>query len=126
MKRLARCGHGSMIRGVVVALALQAGLSSAARATTYILVEDAALIAAADVAVLARVRSAVSVEDYGGISTRIQLDVEEVLRGRIGPEPTVRLPGGAMGGRRRVVFGMPLLRPGSRYLLLLERRTDDT
>jgi hypothetical protein len=57
--------------------------------------------------------------DRRRISTRADLRVEEVFKGKAGGEASVWTPGGRVGKLRQVVSGAPKLKKGERVLLFL-------
>jgi len=113
-------GCGAMFLGLAfLTLPLRAG------ATTYLAGSDADLVAGADVVVVAVVES-VRTDLSGGAETLAVARVEQELRGAAPEVVAVRLPGGALAGRRRVVFGVPELLEGGRYVLFLRDLGDGT
>jgi hypothetical protein len=93
----------------------------AAPATTFILADTPALFSASHVVVLGRVQSIQSVEDRGAMQTRVQLAVDEVVKGPPTAEVTVVEPGGVVGDKRRWIYGAPTFFVGERVVVFAHR-----
>ncbi len=80
----------------------------------------------ADTIVVGRVEALQSVlTARGRIFTQVSVSLEELLKG--GPAAgtiTVRVPGGEVGGQRRVIHGAPSFAVGEEVLLFLSRGAD--
>ncbi len=81
----------------------------------------AELRAAAEVIVLGKVLSTRTVAGGGRIETEARVRVLEAWRGRARRTLRVRVPGGAIDGRRLIVPGAPSFARGERVLLFLYR-----
>jgi hypothetical protein len=112
----------------IAALALWLS-SPQAHATTFVAMSDAELTTASDVVVtgtVQRIRS-VATRDGRRIRTFVTLDVDDVLRGRLGRRTiTIRQPGGEVNGTRQWFFGTPEFTVGESVLLFLSRHRDGT
>jgi hypothetical protein len=113
----------------VTALVLAAGwlLPTVASSTTFVVMDDAALLHASDVVLVGTVtaiESATSDLD-DAIYTYIHVQPERVIKGTPSPDPVVlREPGGAVGDRTEWTFGAPQFWVGERSLLFLSRNPD--
>ena len=114
----------SLVRLVIVLAALL--WPQTAPATTFIAMETPDLTRAVDTIVLGRVEALQSViTARGRIFTQVSVSPEELLKG--GPAAgtiTVRVPGGEVGGQRRVIHGAPSFQVGEEVLLFLSRGAD--
>jgi len=115
---------GYSVRLVIVLAALL--WPQAAAATTFIVMETSDLTRAADTIVVGRVEALQSViTARGRIFTQVSVSPEELLKG--GPAAgtiSVRVPGGEVGGQRRVIHGAPSFHIGEEVLLFLSRGAD--
>ena len=93
---------------------------------TFIVMETPDLTRAADTIVVGRVEALQSViTARGRIFTQVSVLPEELLKG--GPAAgtiSVRVPGGEVGGQRRVIHGAPSFHIGEEVLLFLSRGAD--
>ncbi|HEX6203588.1 MAG TPA: fibronectin type III domain-containing protein, partial [Thermoanaerobaculia bacterium] len=109
---MSRWGFGCALAALLCALP--------AAATTIVRVADPDLVAQAPLVVVAEV-DARGPAASGAAATDYRFSVERVLKGTVGPELTVTVPGG-MGrdGLTRRVYGAPSFAPGERAILFLE------
>jgi len=121
----ARAGARRMTRAALFALLFCCFAASAA-ATTFVVGDDADLLAASDSVVVGTVTSLAPVERGTAIDTLATVAVTRTLKGFVPPSITVRLPGGALGGRRQTVYGAAEMKPGERVALFLRDRGDGT
>jgi hypothetical protein len=115
---------GLLAFGHVAAWAVPPGAVAAPLASRPLSIRE--LTIAADTVVLGRVATAPSDRASPGTTlvTRIQLDVEQVLKGPAANVVTVVQPGGDAGGVVATVAGAPNFAPGERVLVFLSRRPD--
>lgn len=117
-------------RGRVACLLLAAAAAgaTAARATTYVLPPDRALVASATVVAQATVTAVEPAPTEGPPSTDYFVQIEQVLKGHVaGGTVVVRVPGGiGTDGVGLRIWGAPHFREGERLLLFLEPRRDGT
>src|SRR5215475_12439201 len=102
------------------------GIAERAPATTFVLIDERALAARSDAAVLGTV-SGVRGETGpdGAVVTRIALAPEQVLLGTLPDGPViVQDRGGTVGGRTERIFGSAEYRVGERVLAFLTRGAD--
>jgi hypothetical protein len=111
------------LRSLAVSGALISVLAGVAPAfaTTFIVPDNAQLLAASDIVVLGNVRAIRSLEDDGRLRTNIVVAVEQMVKGPAAAEITVIQPGGFVGQRRRWVYGAATFFVGERVLLFLRR-----
>jgi hypothetical protein len=102
----------------VSAAALVLLSAAAARPSTVTYMDTETLVRLSPVIVRGSVESAVSRLDAGRIETEVFVRVHERLRGAAGLERIgVRVPGGAVGGIRSIVYGVPAFEKGERVVL---------
>jgi hypothetical protein len=101
-------------------------LAGAARATTFVVGDDADLLAAADAVVVGTVQSVRPVARGAGVDTLAEVQVNETVEGFVPAALTVRLPGGELDGRKHAVYGAAELSPGEKVVLFLRDRGDGT
>jgi hypothetical protein len=133
-------------RAAGILLGWVVGLAGGADATTYVAMDDAALVARTPVIVAVEVLGTQNLQasapalpaptrlrlapaaSSGEPSTDVAVRLEEVLRGpdlAVGDVVTVRLPGGLRAdGRGLLVFGVPSLVAGERAVLFLHPDAD--
>lgn len=105
---------------LVLALAAAALLAApAARATSYVMVPDEALVADAAAAIVGEVRDRAPAAD-GSFATDYVVAVERALKGAPAATVRVRVPGGEQGGIGLALWGMPRFATGERVLLFLD------
>ena len=121
-----------MARSALTALAL-AGLLGAlpltAHGTTFIPMNEAALVHASAAVLIGTVTAIESAQTGpdGAIYTYIHVQPVRIIKGALSTEPIVlREPGGAVGNQRQVTFGAPEFWVGERALLFLSRNADGT
>ncbi len=102
-------------------------LSSAARATTFVGMNERTLTRAADAVVIGTVRRIETVgQPDGGIDTLVTLEVERTLKGAVGRLVTLKQPGGRLGERIEWIAGSPRFTNGERQLVFLSAHRDGT
>jgi hypothetical protein len=60
--------------------------------------------------------------DRQSIASIVQLEPLQYFKGHLGESITMRLPGGAAGGRMQVIPGAPVLKPGELVVVFLKAR----
>ena len=100
--------------------------AAAASATMFVPMPVEELASSSQAVVIGTVVRLTSVRSHTGVvSTLVQLDVEEVVKGALsGPVITLKEDGGVVGDQREVVFGTPRFRIGEHVLLFLTVRRD--
>ncbi|HZP40708.1 MAG TPA: matrixin family metalloprotease [Candidatus Binatia bacterium] len=99
----------------------------AARATTFVRMSERALARTADAIVVGRVTRIETVgEPSGRIDTLVTVAVESEEKGHVGPEVTLKQPGGRLGGRQLWLAGSPRFAVGDHQLLFLSASRDGT
>jgi hypothetical protein len=92
--------------------------ATAAHPSTVTYMDTETLVQLSPVIVRGTVESAVSRLEGGRVETELLVRVEERLRGAAGLERIgVRIPGGAAGGVRSIVYGVPAFEKGERVVL---------
>src|SRR5713226_4312482 len=95
-----------------------------ANATTYVVPPDDMLVGKSDAIVIARALTSYA-EDSSehGIETVTVLSIEEVLKGNLSPgtDVKIRVVGGVVGKRAKILPGAPSFRDGERVLVFLSR-----
>lgn len=114
------------IRPALYALLLSVLCAARGEATTFVVGDDADLLAASEVVVVGTVGPMHAVERAGGVDTLAAVEVSETLKGFVPSTLTVRLPGGELNGRKHAVYGAAEMRPGERVVLFLRDRGDGT
>lgn len=111
---MTRCRIGCAV--VALLLAVPAGATSIVRVVDEEMVEQAPLVVVARVVEKGPAASRTPATEY-------RFAVEQVLKGTVGPELTLRVPGG-MGadGIGLRIYGAPSFAPGERAILFLESR----
>ena len=102
-------------------------LASAARATTFIPMDEGTMMRTAVAVVVGTVTGIESAapDPDGPIYTYVHIQPEHVIKGAVGTGPLVlREPGGTAGDRREWVFGAPEFWVGERDLLFLSVNAD--
>jgi len=102
-------------------------LSGAARASTFVLMDEQQMLHTSAVVLVGTVTGIESAapEPDGPIYTYVHVQPELVLKGPVGMGPLVlREPGGTVDGRREWTFGAPEFWVGERSLLFLSRNPD--
>lgn len=108
--------------GRVVAFTAFVILSVALQATVLVPIEFRELVSTAPVIVHGRVvdvRSAF-VDGRRSVETFVTLEAGEYLKGQLGPNFTIRIPGGQIGRYRTVFVGAPEFQAGDEFVLFLE------
>lgn len=109
---------------VVVVVAIVA-LQRSVRGTTFVTMSDDDLAHSSTAIILGDVRFISTVADSTAqVDTRVDVAVEDQLKGTPQSMVTLVVPGGAVGAVRRVVFGTPQFYLGERVLLFLRQRPD--
>lgn len=106
----------------VVAVAVFVILSVVLQATVLVPIEFRELVSIAPVIVHGRVvdvRSAF-VDGRRSVETFVTVEAGDYLKGQLGPNFTIRIPGGQMGRYRTVFVGAPEFRFGDELVLFLE------
>src|SRR5262249_10364802 len=119
--RYGRTGHGSTAITLAIALLTLAG--GPAAATTFIPMDDAALVQSSAVIAVGRVRrlQSLALAD-GSLVTEAVLALEQRIKGSTrGTKLVVTEPGGIVADREVRVFGVPEFAVGERVLLFLKR-----
>jgi hypothetical protein len=114
---MTRCRIGCAVAALLVAMmALPAGAATIVRVADEVMVDEAPLVVVARVVEKGPTASRTPATEY-------RFAVEQVLKGSVGPELTVRVPGG-MGtdGIGLRIYGAPSFAPGERAILFLEGR----
>lgn len=99
-----------------------------ARAASFIVPPDEALVHAADIIVLGTVSSTQpQFDDDGEIVTVVSLRLDEIIKGDLSVMETVRVlvPGGVVGNEAKRVSGMPAYWPNGRVLAFLKHNGDE-
>ena len=112
---------------IAAVLALVWALSSPARGTTFVLMDEATLFDSSDAVIVGTVTDVESAvpNPTGPVYTYIHVDVEQVIKGALGQQPVVlREPGGTFGERHEWIYGAPEFSVGERSLLFLSRTAD--
>lgn len=113
---MSRWGFGCALAALLCAL--PAAATTIVRVTDADLVDEAPLVVVAEVVSRGRAASGAAATDY-------RFSVERVLKGSIGPELTVSVPGGVgPNGVARRVHGAPSFAPGERAILFLRARPE--
>jgi hypothetical protein len=111
---MTRCRIGCAV--VALLLAVPAGATSIVRVADEEMVEQAPLVVVARIVEKGPTAA-------GTPATEYRFAVEEVLKGAVGPELTVRVPGGrGADGIGLRIYGAPSFAPGERAILFLESR----
>jgi len=114
---------GPLRRALLATLCLAFGAASAgATAFVPMPIDDLARSSAA--VIVGTVHRVDSLERAGRIFTEVTLAIEETVKGKVGTMLTLVEPGGVIGGRREVVFGVPQFAVGELVLLFLAQRPD--
>lgn len=96
-----------------------------ARATTFVVMSDDALVATSAVVAVGTVSAiATGADSPDRLHTTIALRVDTQVKGPVREEIVFVEPGGEAAGRRRVVFGAAHFFVGERVLVFLRRRPD--
>jgi len=94
-------------------------------ATTFIVADEADLARSSAMIVLGEVSRIVTEgEATDRLETRVEITVEDHVKGPLQGTVEMVVPGGAAAGMRRVVFGAPTFHYGERVLVFLRRRAD--
>jgi hypothetical protein len=104
-------------------------LRAAADATTFVLMDDAALLESSDVVLTGTVMrvEAGEPEADGAIHTYVHVEADRVIQGEVAAGPVVlRQMGGRFGEVEEHVFGAAEFWTGERVLLFLRRNADGT
>jgi hypothetical protein len=112
--------HERDIRHFLCCTALLLGIASAATATTLARMSVEQMSHAAQVIARARCLENTNTWDAGEIWTLTSFEVEEVWRGQVPTQITVRLLGGRVGNLTSNVSGIPRFRRGEEVVLFLE------
>jgi hypothetical protein len=100
-------------------------LRTAAWGTTFVMMGDDDLAHSSSVIALGEVQSiSTETDSTERIDTRIEIAVEDQLKGVPQGVITMVIPGGTVAGVRRVVFGGPQFYRGERVLVFLRERPD--
>jgi hypothetical protein len=105
------------VKQLLLVSALASLVATAASATTFVRVSDAALADQARLAVVGVVETRHAAP--GRLATDYRVRVEQTLAGDAREEIVVRVPGGGEGPRRLKIWGAPTFHPGERVLLFL-------
>ncbi len=115
----------SLPRMLVATLCAAFVLRTAGWGTTFVMMDDEDLARSASVIALGEVQSiSTETDSTDQIDTRIELAVDDQLKGVSRSVLTMVIPGGSAGGVRRVVFGAPQFYRGERVLVFLRERPD--
>jgi hypothetical protein len=109
-----------MVRSLALAACLVLA-PAAARATVLVPIDFRHLVAAAPIIVHGEVVDVRSDWSSGrrAVETFITLHVDEYLKGDLGPEITIRVPGGQLGRYRTIMVGAPVFERGDELVLFL-------
>ena len=112
------------MRKLLAALAAIAATVTIGRATVLVPAELCELVRDSQAIVHGRVVdvSAVWVDGRRRIDSLVTLEVEQYLKGDLGDEVTIRVPGGQIGRYRSVMVGAPSFAEGDEVVLLLGAR----
>jgi hypothetical protein len=97
--------------------------------TTFVTMDEPTLMQSSDVVITGTVTSITSAtsDASGPIYTYVTVDPDLVIKGQVTSDTVVvRLPGGAVSGRRQWVYGSPEFWVGERVLLFLSWNADGT
>lgn len=116
------------IVALVTALIITRFEAPAARATTFVMMDEATLVHSSAAVVVGTVTAIeTGTNTDGGLHTYVHVWPQRVLKGALGAEEVVlREPGGRDGAREERVFGAPEFHVGERCLLFLSRNADGT
>ena len=113
------------MRRLFCLFALLASVTAAADATSYVMKHDSSLVDEAPAIVRVRIES--TDNDPTGPRTLYRATVLETLKGSVGPEITLSVPGGRnQAGLTWKVFGSPEFRAGDEALVFASWREDGT
>jgi hypothetical protein len=117
--------HPRHIGFLVAALAWW--LPVTAHGTTFVMMDDAALLQTSDAVVVGTVTAIEAAASGGAVYTYVHVQPDRVIKGPLGREPlVVREPGGTVGEQRSWIYGVPEFWVGERNLLFLSRNPDGT
>lgn len=116
--RKSLCRIAALCSLLLLALSLP---PEAAHATTLMRMSVAAMSQAADAIARVRCLSNSTVWDSGEIWTLTVFEVQQIWRGALPAQITVRLLGGRVSNITSTVSGVPRFRPGEEAVLFLER-----
>jgi hypothetical protein len=110
--------HRHLVLLFAIAFAAPAG------ATVFVPVEFREMVTASRAIVHGRVVDVRSepTADRSRIATYVTVEVEEHLKGNLGPTVTFRVPGGEVGRYRRVIVGAPRFDRGDEVIVFLSAR----
>ena len=109
----------------VTTLVCVAALGATAAATVFIPTEFREVVADAGLIVRGHITDVRPITISGGVETVGTIAVENVLKGQSDGFVSIRVPGGAIDGRRFVMVGAPELRVGEQALFFLKRGADN-
>src|SRR5215470_16533770 len=113
---------------IAVVGALECFSPTTARSTTYVMMDEATLLHSSDIVVVGTVTGIESaVVPDGSLYTYVHVQPDRLIKGTRGHDPlVVREPGGTVGDRQEVIFGVPEFWVGERSLLFLSHNPDGT
>lgn len=112
------------MKKILAALAVAAAAVPAARATVLVPAEFGELVRESQAIVHGRVVGVTAAWADGRrrIDSLVTIEVEEYLKGDLGAQVTIRVPGGQIGRYRSVMVGAPSFAEGDEIVLLLGAR----
>jgi len=120
-----KCVAQTLVGTALASTLLLAAGHDQARATTFVVMSDDALVASSAVVAVGTVQAIATGGDTPGrLHTTVRLAVEEQVKGPPLDTVTFLEPGGEADGVRRVVFGAAHFFVGERVLVFLRQRPD--
>jgi hypothetical protein len=112
------------MKKILAALAVALAFVPAARATVLVPAELGELVRESQAIVHGRVADVTAVWADGRrrIDSLVTIEVREYLKGDLGAQVTIRVPGGQIGRYRSVMVGAPAFAEGDEVVLLLGAR----